>query len=461
MTRKRKLELLALAGMMLTAMIWGFAFVVVKNSLDFITPGYMLAFRFTIAGVVLTLIYLKKLKTIGKGVIIRGSIIGFMLFLAEVTQTYGCKYTTAGKNAFLTTVYVVLVPFLNLIICKKPQRGKNVAAALIAFVGIGLISLTERFVPTMGDSLTLICGLFYALQIVLIDKYAYGDDPIALSIFQLLSAAVYSWIYAPIAEGAIPLGAFNTECIVGILYLGLLSTMVGFMLQTVCQKYAPAGPCAIIMGLESVFGATFSAIFLHEIITGRMYAGFLLMFIAIVLCETDIFSPLYPDSMIGSAYDIDYRKLWDSGYRGIIFDIDNTLVTHGAPADDRSTKLLRELGDMGFKILFLSNNKEPRVESFRDKADSRCMYIHKAGKPKKSGYEEAMRLMGTDKSSTVAIGDQIFTDCWGARRSGIYFILTRPIDKKEEIQIILKRIPERMIVHEYATICREREMSKQ
>ena len=135
--------------------------------------------------------------------------------------------------------------------------------------------------------------------------------------------------------------------------------------------------------------------------------------------------------------------------RGIIFDIDNTLVMHDHPPDDRSVELLKKLDDMGFGILFLSNNKEGRVKSFRDGSVGAASYIYKAGKPKRSGYFEAMDIMGTDRDSTVFIGDQLFTDVWGAKRAGLKNILVRPIDPKEEIQIVLKRILEKIVLSSY------------
>lgn len=155
----------------------------------------------------------------------------------------------------------------------------------------------------------------------------------------------------------------------------------------------------------------------------------------------------YPDYEADSAYDIDYQGLYHSGYRGIIFDIDNTLVPHGAPADERAVALFKRLHELGYATVLLSNNKEPRVKSFADQVESR--YRYKAGKPGKEGYIRAMEQMGTDPSDTLFVGDQLFTDVWGARRVGITSYLTRPIHPKEEIQIVLKRKLERIVLFFY------------
>lgn len=162
----------------------------------------------------------------------------------------------------------------------------------------------------------------------------------------------------------------------------------------------------------------------------------------------------YPDEYISSAYRIDFEKYYEQGYRGILFDIDNTLVEHGAPADERSIALIEKLKTMGFGILLLSNNKEPRVKMFNDAVQVK--YIYKAGKPAKAGYEKAMQLLGTKKATTLFVGDQLFTDVWGARNAGIHAVLVQPIDKKEEIQIVLKRYLEKIVLSSYRRYCRKK-----
>ncbi|MDO5146435.1 MAG: YqeG family HAD IIIA-type phosphatase [Eubacteriales bacterium] len=156
---------------------------------------------------------------------------------------------------------------------------------------------------------------------------------------------------------------------------------------------------------------------------------------------------LYPDTCAVSAYEINYEKMYREGYRGILFDIDNTLVPHGAPADERAVALFHRLKQIGFETCLISNNKEPRVKSFGDEVGAR--YIYKAGKPLPGGYEEGMKKMGTDRWSTFFVGDQIFTDIAGAKRAGLYTILVKPIHPKEEIQIVLKRYLEKIVLFFY------------
>lgn len=155
----------------------------------------------------------------------------------------------------------------------------------------------------------------------------------------------------------------------------------------------------------------------------------------------------YPDYEMNSTYEIDFKELYEKGYRGIIFDIDNTLVPHGAVADERAIAFFEELRALGYQTVLLSNNKEPRVKSFADTVKSD--YIFKGNKPSRKGYENAMERMGTYKENTIFVGDQLFTDVWGAKRTGIYSYLVKPIHPKEEIQIVLKRRLEKVVLHFY------------
>ena len=160
-----------------------------------------------------------------------------------------------------------------------------------------------------------------------------------------------------------------------------------------------------------------------------------------------MFETFFPDDFVASTYVIPFEKLYEEGYRGLIFDIDNTLVPHGAPADERAKKLFARLKEIGFDCCLLSNNQEPRVQMFNE--EIQVHYIYDAHKPSVKNYQKAMELMETDLHSTIFIGDQLFTDVWGAKRAGIRTILVKPIHPKEEIQIVLKRQLEKIVLYFY------------
>ena len=160
-----------------------------------------------------------------------------------------------------------------------------------------------------------------------------------------------------------------------------------------------------------------------------------------------MFERFFPDRYVASTYIIDYEKLYEEGVRGLIFDIDNTLVPHGAPADERAVRLFARLKDIGFRCCLISNNQEKRVKTFNEPI--RVDYVYNAHKPSVKNYIKAMEIMGTDRESTVFIGDQLFTGVWGAKRAGIPNILVKPIHPREEIQIVLKRYLEKIVLYFY------------
>lgn len=162
----------------------------------------------------------------------------------------------------------------------------------------------------------------------------------------------------------------------------------------------------------------------------------------------------YPDNYLESVFKIDFADWKAKGYKAVIFDIDNTLVCHGAPATPEIIVFFEKLHALGFQTMVMSNNKEPRVKPFAE-AVGNIGYIFKANKPCKASYLRCMMQMESDVHNTLFVGDQLFTDVWGAKRCGIYSILVQPIDKKEEIQIVLKRVLERIVLYFYKRSVRD------
>ena len=162
----------------------------------------------------------------------------------------------------------------------------------------------------------------------------------------------------------------------------------------------------------------------------------------------DIFMKnLLPGERADSAYTLPYEELREQGVKGVIFDIDNTLVRHGEPACFRTVGLFAHLRELGLTPFILSNNGIDRVRSFAEAVGA--PYLHKAGKPGPAGYRRACEVMGIRPEEAIAVGDQIYTDIWGAGRCGIRSILVAPIDPREEIQIKFKRILEKPVLRAY------------
>lgn len=279
------IKALSALGLILTTVIWGSAFVVMKNSVAVISPSYLLALRFTIASIAMVAVFWRRVRGIHQSDLICGGLLGVFLFISYFFQTYGLKYTTASKNAFITTLYVILVPFLHWFFNKKKPSGNNMAAALIAVFGLALISLERDMSVNIGDLLTLICGFFFAFHIVFIDRYTADHDPVSLTVIQMAVAALLSWAVALPLEGILDFGVMDQSILAGLLYLGIFSTMLCYLFQNVGQKHLSPNTSSIILSFESVFGLLFSVLFLGEPVTPKLIAGCILMFASVILSE--------------------------------------------------------------------------------------------------------------------------------------------------------------------------------
>lgn len=280
----KKKSIIADMSLLLVAIVWGGGFIAVKDALDSITPFYIMAMRFTISVIIMLLVFRKKIKLITKNDLLLGTLVGLLLFLGFATQTVGMKYTTAGKNAFLTGTYVVIVPFLYWVISKKRPDTYSMVSAFLCFIGVGMLTLDYGIHIGLGDSLTLLCSVFFAAHLVAVESFVKKVDLISLVTIQLGAAAVFSIIAALIYE-PVP-KPLNSNTVFTIFYLAIFSTMLAFIIQNAAQKYTTSTHAAIILCLESVFGSIFSVLMLNEIFTSKMILGCLTIFIAIITTET-------------------------------------------------------------------------------------------------------------------------------------------------------------------------------
>lgn len=272
--------------LLVTAIIWGSSFFIVKNTVDNVAPCWLIAIRFSGAALILALVGLRRLRQMNRKTLAGGLLIGIALFGAYVAQTYGVAFTTPGKNAFLTAIYCVLVPFFWWAMTRKRPDGWSFAAAFICLAGIGLISLDGTLSISLGDGLSLLSGVLFALQIALISLYTRDCDPVVLTVLQFAVGGLLAW---PFALGAETVPDIGTPEILGVLfYLTVVVSALGMLLQNIGQSMTPSGTAAILMCLESVFGVLFSVIFWGETVSGQALAGFVLVFFAVLVSETKL-----------------------------------------------------------------------------------------------------------------------------------------------------------------------------
>ena len=268
------------------AFIWGTSFFIMKNALDVMPVFFLLAIRFTAGAVLLSAVAWKKWKEFTVDYLWRGAVVGGFLFLAYSVQTFGLALTTPSKNAFLTAVYCVIVPFLTWAVVKRRPDRYHVASALLCVTGVGLVSLTEELTMNAGDLLTLLCALFYASHIVAVEKVSPGKDITLLTIFQFAFAAVYAWICGACTETFPAAALADPAVLMPMAYLCVMATTVALLFQNVGQVWSDPASASVILSLESVFGVLSSVIFYGDLVTAQLLAGFVLIFVAVVCSET-------------------------------------------------------------------------------------------------------------------------------------------------------------------------------
>ncbi|WP_186671485.1 DMT family transporter [Sporosarcina sp. BP05] len=271
-------------GLIITAIIWGSGFVASAVSLEYYTPYQILAGRFIIGVIILCVLFYKRLKNIKKSTLIKGTILGLFLYIAFVLQTVGLQYTTPSKNAFLTAVNVVIVPFIGFLLYKRKIDMFELVGAVTALVGVAVLSLKLSAEINIGDLLTLCCAVGFAFHIFYTAKFVKDEDAVLLTIVQMVIAAVISWIVV-IFKGETSFSV-ESEGLLPLLYLGIFSTTIAYLLQTIAQKYITETKAAIILSTEAFWGMAFSVAILSEVMTTKMIIGAVLILIAIIISET-------------------------------------------------------------------------------------------------------------------------------------------------------------------------------
>lgn len=287
MISQQKKIRLAEGSLLLCGIIWGSGFIVMKNSLDMLSINWLLAFRFTLAALLLCAVLYKKLRHANTHTLLAGLACGGIMYAAYYVQTLGLQTTTVGNNAFLTAAYVVLVPFINWMVSKRKPGAASVLAGALCLIGVGVIALTATLTVNIGDLWTLLCGLLYALHIVCVSVFtSQGVDVMLLTALQFAGSAICAGFAAALFEPA-PQAAILLApgMLFSLLYLGLACTLLALLLQNIGLRYAPPAHASLLMSTEAVFGFLFGIIFLHEPFTLRFLLGATLIACSIVLSE--------------------------------------------------------------------------------------------------------------------------------------------------------------------------------
>lgn len=273
-------------GLLIVAMIWGSGFIGSVIGLGFMTPYEALTGRFLVASLLLNIIFFKRIPKLSRQTLKRGVIIGFFLYVAFLLQTLGLELTTPSKNAFLTAVNVVVVPLLGFLILKNRLNRKDIAGAILALAGVGIISLDPTGAINLGDFLSFLCAIAFAYHIFYTGQYSAEESAIDLTLVQMNTAFLFS-LAVMLLRGETLLGKAGGGY-AAILYLGVFSTTLAFFMQTFSQKSTTNTRAAIIMSTEALFATVFSILVFHETITMKMVFGSVVIFSAVLL-------PLLPD----------------------------------------------------------------------------------------------------------------------------------------------------------------------
>lgn len=271
--------------LLLTAVAWGGGFVAVTKALETVTPFYLLAIRFGMAGLLMIVIFWKTIKTITKKDLVPGILCGIFFFVGYAFQTQSAMYISPGKLAFLSALNVIMVPFISAVCFKEKMHYYNILSCIIAVIGFGLLNLSghEGITFGIGEFLGVMCAAMFAVQISMLGNCAKHCDVIKLSIVQVMTCAILGILCALVFE-KLPT-EFGIKVIMPLTYLGICSTFIGFLFQTIGQKYTSASRAVILLSMESVFGFALSILILKEQITVSMGIGAALILGAVILAE--------------------------------------------------------------------------------------------------------------------------------------------------------------------------------
>jgi len=282
MTNQRKADI----ALFLVTIGWGISFLLTKNSLDFLETYNFLAIRFLLAFFISFGIFYKKFKNLNKQTVKYGIGLGVLLFLHYALQTVGLNYTSVSKSAFITGLNVIMVPVFSALVIKKVPEKKVIFSTIIAFIGLGLLTLNGNIDGVnIGDIYTLLCAFVFAMYIILVGKYTVKVESISFATIQLGVVGVLSLITSFMIET--PVIPTEPPAWGNIVFLSLVCTSGAYIVQNVAQRYTTPSHTALIYTGEPVFAAFFGYIFLDELLSFRGTLGALMILSGMLIVEVN------------------------------------------------------------------------------------------------------------------------------------------------------------------------------
>ncbi len=279
----RKKILLADMSILFSAMLWGGDYIVAKRALEVIPPGFMNAIKFSICALIMLLFFWKRIKKMSAGDFFVGFITGAMMFGGFIGQTTGLKYTTVGNNAFITSAYVIVVPFMAWVLTRERPKTNSFVAVLLTVLGIGFLTLQGSFSISKGDGITLIGAVFFGMELALLGKYAKKMDVLILAFLEAAVAGILFWIYAFSFE-TVPV-IWSRDLILSMAYITFFGSVITHVTVTVALKYTTSSRGAVLCATEALFAVFLAAIFLGERLYLKGWIGSALVLLAVLVAE--------------------------------------------------------------------------------------------------------------------------------------------------------------------------------
>lgn len=272
--------------LVIAAVVWGASTFIMKGTLDTLPTFQLLASRFIPASLIMFALFRRRvLANLDRRNLAVGLGMGVIMWLAYGLQTLGLNETTAGKSAFLTGTYCILVPFISYVIAREPITRYNLGAAGLCLGGIALVAL-DNLTVGMGDALTLIAAFFFALQLAIVSKYGRDLDVNVITFWMFAGMGVLSALSSAVAETHPPLSAWTPQVVVSLVFLSLVCTCGCLLIQNTALSRVPPATGSLLLCLESPSGVFFSVVFTGEVLTGRLLVGFAVILCSVVLSET-------------------------------------------------------------------------------------------------------------------------------------------------------------------------------